>query len=271
MALLNYITWNVDPELIKIGVFHIRWYGLLFATGFLIGYYLIYRVYKNEGLPEQQAEQLLIYMMVAVIIGARLGHVFFYQWDYYSQHPEEIVMVWKGGLASHGAAIAILIALWVYSRRVVKKPMIWIYDRAAASVAIGAAFVRLGNLMNSEIVGKPTTEVPWAFIFTKVDQQPRHPVQLYECFSYIAICLLLSHMYWKTNAKDKPGLLMGTLLVTLFGARFFIEIFKKSQGGFEKYLGDFLTTGQWLSIPFVLIGLYFMLRPHKGESTLPTD
>lgn len=259
MPFLNYITWTVDPELIDFGFLHIRWYGVLFATGFLLGYYNLTKIHANEGIGPKKTEQILIYMMVAVILGARLGHVFFYEWDYYSQNLWEIPMIWKGGLASHGATIAILIALWLYARKVVQKPISWVLDTTSAGVAMGAAFVRFGNLMNHEIIGK-VTDVPWAFIFTRVDNQPRHPVQLYEAFSYLFICALINYLYWKTSAKDKPWVLTGTLLVTLFGARFIIEIFKKSQGGFETYLGDALTTGQWLSIPFVILGLFLMIR-----------
>jgi len=262
MHLLTYVNWAVEPEIFSIGAIHVRWYGVLFASGFLLGYLMLYKIFLNEKESPENAEKLLIYMMVSVIVGARLGHVIFYDWDYYSENLGEIVMIWKGGLASHGATIAILIALWIYSKRVIKKPMLWILDRATGGVAIGAAFVRLGNLMNHEIVGK-VTDVSWAFKFSRIDNLPRHPVQLYEFISYVLICVLMNFMYWKTSAKDKPGLMFGTLLITLFGARFFIEIFKRSQGGFEVFLGNVLSTGQWLSIPLILIGVFFIVRALK--------
>ena len=166
MLIFNYITWAPDPEIFSLGPLSVRYYGLFFALAFLLGYYIVDRMFKRENAPEEWLEKLFIYVMVATVIGARLGHVFFYGWDYYSQHPEDILKVWQGGLASHGGAIGILVAIWLYSKLVTKLPMLWTLDRLVISVALAAVFIRMGNLMNSEIVVSPTT-MPWGFIFLK--------------------------------------------------------------------------------------------------------
>jgi prolipoprotein diacylglyceryl transferase len=174
-------------------------------------------------------------------------------------------MVWKGGLASHGAALGVIIALWIYSKRVSHKSILWALDRVVITVASAAVLIRIGNLMNSEIIGIPT-DVAWAFIFERVDLNPRHPVQLYEAFTYLLLFLLLNYLYWKKSAGEKPGLLFGLFLTILFASRFVLENFKNSQGGFETSLGEALSTGQWLSIPFVIIGLFFVWRANKTKA-----
>lgn len=256
------IVWNVKPQIIEIGDFQLRWYGLLFASAFIIGNYLMNKMFKNEGIPDQWLDKILIYVLVGVVLGARLGHVFFYDWPYYSQHLGEILMVWKGGLASHGAAIGVILALWLFSKKVSHKSILWALDRVVITVALAAVLIRIGNLMNSEIIGIPT-DVPWAFIFERIDLLPRHPVQIYEAITYLFLFLLLNHLYWKKGAGEKKGLLFGLFLVILFASRFVLEKFKNSQGGFESSLGESLSTGQWLSIPFVLIGLYFIWQANR--------
>lgn len=260
------IVWNVKPQIIEIGDFQLRWYGLLFAFAFIVGNYLMGKMFKNEGVPDKWLDKILIYVLIGVVLGARFGHVFFYDWPYYSQHPGEILMVWKGGLASHGAAIGVIIALWLFSRNVSHKSILWALDKVVITVASAAVFIRIGNLMNSEIIGTPT-DVPWAFIFERVDPLPRHPVQLYEALAYLLIFIFLYQSYWKKGYGEKRGFLFGAFLALLFSSRFIMEFFKNSQGGFESSLGDVLTTGQWLSIPFVLIGIYFVWRSLQTKTT----
>lgn len=255
--ILTYITWDVSPDIFHIGPRPIRWYGLLFALGFLIGYYLVRKMFLREDAPEEWLDSCLIYTMLGTIIGARLGNVFFYDWAYYSANPIEILKIWNGGLASHGAAIAIPLALWMYSKRVTKKSVFWILDKVVIAVALAGCFIRLGNLMNSEIYGIPT-EVSWAFIFARVDAIPRHPVQIYESLCYLMSFGVLMYFYWKTDFYKKRGFLFGLFLVMIFGFRFVMEYFKNAQGGFENALGVF-STGQWLSIPFVLLGIGLMV------------
>ncbi len=263
MILFNYITWNPDPEIFSLGPLSVRYYGLFFALAFLLGYYIIERMFKREQVPEQWLDKLFIYVVVATVLGARLGHVFFYGWDYYSQHPGEILAIWHGGLASHGGAIGILIAIYLYSRRITKKPMLWILDRLVVPVALAAVFIRLGNLMNSEIVGS-VTEIPWAFWFQKIepDQQVlRHPAQIYEALAYLATFVYLMILYWKTNARNRPGLMFGVFLIGIFASRFLIEFVKADQESFEE--GMALNMGQILSIPFIIGGIYLINKVFK--------
>ncbi len=265
-TLFAYITWDASPEIVSIGPLTFRWYGLLFAAGFLIGLYMVRRMFKEEKAPDAWLDKAFIYIVVGAVLGARLGHVFFYDWEYYSKNLAEIPMVWRGGLASHGGAIGVILALWIYSRTVTKKSILWILDKVVVPTALAACFIRLGNLMNSEILGKPA-DVPWAFIFVREDDVPRHPVQLYESLSYLAIFFILYYVYWKTDKRHKPGYVFGLFLALLFGVRIIWEYFKESQGGFESALGDIMSTGQLLSVPFVLIGLYFMFRKTPDNST----
>lgn len=261
-TLLAYINWDVNPEIFTIGPVTPRWYGLLFATGFLIGLYIVRKMFEEEKVPESWLDKAFIYVVVGTVVGARLGHVFFYDWDYYSEHLAEIPMIWKGGLASHGGAIAIIIALWIFSKRVSKKSILWILDKVVVPTALAGCFIRLGNLMNSEIYGIPT-DVSWAFIFERAEENPvpRHPVQLYEALSYLFSFAILYYTYWYTEKRHKLGYIFGLFLVLIFGFRFIMENYKASQGGLEIAFGNVLSTGQLLSIPFVIIGLYFLFRP----------
>ncbi len=292
MTLLAYITWNASPEIAQIGPLTLRWYGLLFALGFLIGLFMVRRMFLAEKAPEAWLDKCFLYVVGGAVIGARLGHVFFYDWEYYSKHLGEIFKIWEGGLASHGGAIGIILAMWIFSRTVSKKPILWILDKIVVPTALAGGFIRLGNLMNSEIVGKPTgsgigflfknaakdtwvrctecIDMASACVKTEVNplgeemcMMPRHPVQLYEALSYFAIFGILFYTYWRTGKRHKPGYLFGLFLVLIWGVRFVWEYFKMSQGGFEKAFGNVLSTGQLLSIPFVLLGLYFMFRKVK--------
>jgi phosphatidylglycerol:prolipoprotein diacylglycerol transferase len=250
------IVWDVDPEFISEPI-SIRWYGLLFAVAFFGGYKILEFVFKREGINKDWLDKVLLYVMAGTIIGARLGHVFFYDWEYYSQNPIKILMIREGGLASHGAGIGMILSLWIFSKIVSKKPLLWIMDRVVLTVALGAVFVRLGNLMNHEIIGHETS-MAWGFIFTRIDDVPRHPSQLYEAFCYLITFFTLFGLYLKKGWGNKQGVLFGLFLAMLFTARFFVEFVKEIQSDFEAEMA--LNMGQWLSIPFVLLGLFFIFR-----------
>lgn len=257
--MLAYITWDVSPEIFSIGPVTVRWYGLMFALGFLFGFSMVRKMFLKEGAPEEWLDYVFYFLIGGTILGARLGHVLFYQWEHYSTHPGEIIKIWEGGLASHGGVIGVVTALWLFSHFVSKKSFFWISDKVAAPIALVGAMIRLGNLMNSEIVGIPSDH-PWAFKFinaarTSLADVPRHPVQIYESLSYLFTFVVLLWLYWKKDMWQKPGFLTGLWFVMIFGFRFIWEYFKSDQGGF----GQALTTGQWLSVPCVLLGVGMML------------
>jgi len=254
--LINFIEWNPSPEIFPGTWLPIRWYGLLFASSFFFGYLVMMRIFKNEKLPVKLLDQLATYMVVATVVGARLGHVLFYEPQLYLSDPLEILKIWNGGLASHGAAIGILAGLYLFSRKN-KKPYFWILDRIVIVVALSGFFIRMGNLMNSEIFGEPTT-VAWAFIFSVYDDIPRHPTQIYEALSYLAIFEFLYWYYWKKGGNPRSGLMFGVFLISLFTVRLLIEFVKEPQVAFETTMA--LNMGQWLSIPFVLVGLFIVLK-----------
>lgn len=263
-----FIRWDVTPEIIE-GLRAPNYYGLLFVTGLILGFFVMRRMFRNEGINESLLDKLVMYVVIATIVGARLGHVFFYDWSYYKNHLSEIPQVWQGGLASHGGGIAIVIALLIFSKKVSKTPYLWIFDRIAAPIAIAGAFIRLGNLMNSEIVGH-VTDVPWAFEFVHyineygmMDPSPRHPAQLYEAIMYLIIFAILMYMYWKRQAWKTPGLLFGTFLILLFGGRFIVEFWKEGQTAFDQTLN--INTGQWLSVPFVIAGILILMYANKNK------
>lgn len=287
--MIQFIQWDVTPEIFE-GYSTPNLYGLLFVTGLMIGYFVIRKMFRKDGIADDLLDKLVLYMVLATIIGARLGHVLFYgpYWDYvdsagsfhegYFSHPLSILKIWEGGLASHGGAIAILLALYWFSRRVSKKPYLWILDRIAAPIAIAGTFIRLGNLMNSEIVGK-VTNVPWAFQFIRhpgdcktrlchwEDIPARHPSQLYEALAYLGIFIVLIFIYWKRDAWKKQGMVFGTFLILLFGARFLLEFTKEPQ---VTERGEWLlNTGQLLSIPFVLVGFYLLFRARRSKELVP--
>ncbi|MFN5415889.1 MAG: prolipoprotein diacylglyceryl transferase [Flavobacteriia bacterium] len=262
------INWNVSPELIE-GWSTPNKYGLLFVSGIIIGFYVIKRMFKEEKIQEDLLDKLLMYMVISTVVGARLGHVFFYDWDHYKNNLGDIFKVWEGGLASHGAAIMILIALYVFSKYVSKKPYLWILDRVSAPIAIAGCFIRLGNLVNSEIVGKETT-VAWGFKFFRHDCQTenmdcswadiplRHPTQIYEAAFYLATFLLLMFLYWKKKAYLKEGMLFGVFMIILWTGRFLVEFVKEGQT--DRDFEGALNTGQLLSIPLALAGVFILIR-----------
>jgi phosphatidylglycerol---prolipoprotein diacylglyceryl transferase len=261
------IPWDVNPEIFRIGSFAVRWYGLLFASSFFFGYLIMNRIFKNENLGEEVLDRLTIYMAVGVVAGARLGHCLFYEPGYYLHHPLEILMIWHGGLASHGAAIGILLAIWLFARKE-KKDYLWALDRIAIVVALSGFFIRMGNLMNSEIYGVETT-LPWGFVFLRNHEvAPKHPTQIYEALAYLAIFFLLYRLYWSKKGEHIQGMLISLLCILVFTARFFIEFVKENQVAFESSMK--LNMGQLLSIPFILmgiIGLYLSLK-HKKRAVI---
>lgn len=264
MQLLS-IVWDVSPDLISLGPVSVRWYGLMFAIGFLVGYVIVARMFKHEGAPEKWLGTLLIYLIVATVVGARLGHVFFYEWDHYKDHLSEIPKVWEGGLASHGGAIACMLAVCLFSWFTARKPISWTMDKVVIPIALTGGLIRLGNLMNSEIYGT-VTDLPWGFIFVRDGQTvAMHPTQIYEALAYLILFGLLMWMYWKRNAEERPYLITGVFFFWVFTARFLIEFVKNPQEEWEASMT--LNMGQLLSLPFIAFGLfciiYAMVRPRQ--------
>ena len=298
------IVWN-PSEGIDLGFFIIRFYSLMFVIAFGLGWYIMKHIFERENVSIDKLDSLFVWTVLATLIGARLGHVFFYDWEYYRNNLAEIILPFRfspkfeftgyQGLASHGAAISIIIAMYFFSKKVLNQPLLWILDRVVIPVASGAIFVRLGNFFNSEIVGKVTTS-PFGIRFVRDQFSPReavnatqlptpkeaynaiatnpqysnlleqvpakHPAQLYEAICYVFVFAVLFFLYWKTDARKKSGYLFGLFLVLLFSVRMVVESVKESQGGFENALG-ILSTGQWLSIPFIFIGFYFFFTAKK--------
>ena len=260
---MDYIVWNVDPVLFSWGPISVRWYGVLFALGFFQGFWILNWMFRREGKPVEDLDDLFLYLFIGVLVGARLGHCLFYDPQYYLSHPLEILKIWKGGLASHGGAVGVLLTGYFYSKRHPGYSMLWMLDRGTLGLAIVSALIRIGNLFNSEIVGLVTT-VPWAFIFERVDFLPRHPVQLYEALSYLAIAgvMLYGYLHWVNRMKD--GFLSGVFMVLMFSARFFLETFKTRQAAYG--IDNYLSVGQWLSIPFFLAGVFLIYRGYRDRS-----
>lgn len=254
--MLAYIPWNINPEIFSVGPFSVRYYGLMWAMAFYLGYVVFNKFVKREGLPEGFLDSLTMYMVIGTVLGARLGHCFFYEPQYYLSHPLDIIKIWQGGLASHGAAIGILVSLYLFARKH-KVPMIYVVDRVVITVALGGALIRIGNLMNSEIYGVETS-LPWGFVFIRNNEIfPKHPTQLYEALSYFLIFFILLWYYRKHEGKTNTGFIFGVFLILLFVARFLIEYVKEPQVEFEKAMA--LNMGQWLSVPFILAGVFFVV------------
>ena len=308
---MHYLTFTWNPsEGIDLGFFMIRYYSLMFVVAFSIGWILTKKIYEREGQPQEKLDSLFIFMVVATLLGARLGHVIFYQPELFLEDPLSVFLPIRTvpefeftgfqGLASHGAAIAYVIAMFYYSKKIIKKPFLWVMDRIVIAVAAGGAFVRLGNFMNSEIIGKPSGDFPLGVRFVHEDISPRqavqatgiqdpakaydaivnnpqfadllnsapfrHPAQLYEAAGYVIVFLVCWYLYWKTERRKQIGYIFGVFLILLFMVRFLVEFVKESQGGFESALG-LLSTGQWLSIPFIIAGVYIMWHSSKKPMT----
>ena len=259
---MEYLTWNIDPNLIAIEGIQVRWYGIMFATAFIFGYQIMKWIYLREERNIQNIDRLLFYLIGGTIIGARLGHCLLYDPSYYLSNPVKIVAVWEGGLASHGGGVGVLIGLYLYKRKT-QESYLWLLDRVAIPTALAAFFIRIGNLFNSEILGVPAS-VPWAVIFERIDSVPRHPTQVYEALLYVLIFFLLMFIYKRGERKLNDGVIFGVFLVFVFTSRFFIEFVKAKQ---EAYSSEFwMSTGQILSIPFVAAGVVLILMALKGFS-----
>ena len=298
------MVWN-PSEGIDLGFFMIRYYSLMFVIAFGLGWYIMKKIFERENESIEKLDSMFIWTVFATLLGARLGHVFFYDWEYFRNHLAEILLPFRfspqfeftgfQGLASHGAAIGIILAMYFFSKNIMKRPLLWVLDRVVIPVASGAVFVRIGNFFNSEIVGHETTS-SFGIKFIRDFYSPRevvnatkipnpkeaynaiatnpqfanllaqvpakHPTQLYESISYIFVFAALFYMYWKTDAREKQGYLLGMFLIMLWSVRFVVEFMKESQGGFESDLGTF-STGQWLSIPFIIIGFFLIFKSKK--------
>ena len=264
--IFNYIHWNVNPELVNVFGISLRYYGLLFVAGIVASGIVLNELFKHKKIESDYLDKVVVYILAGVILGARLGHCFFYETAYYLQHPIEMLLPIQAnpnggyyfsgyqGLASHGAVIGLLISLIFYCR-LNKQSYIGTFDLITIAAPLGGGFVRIANLMNSEIIGIPST-VPWAFVFEKIDQQPRHPAQLYEALAYFLIFIVLIILYKKMHNRVNKGFFVGVSLSLVFIARFFIEFIKERQSNFEENM--ILDMGQILSIPFIIAGLYFV-------------
>ena len=285
--ILNYITWNVDPVLIHMGGLEVRWYGLLWAVGLYLCWLVNERMYRRENCPAEWPDKMFIYMALGVIIGARLGHCWFYEWHLtndpiqifgwtinyrnpYIEHPLRLIRVWEGGLSSHGGAIGLIIAALLLNRNVFSKypqfqtSWIWILDRLCLGVCITATMIRFGNLMNSEIYGGPTT-LPWGFIFVRNGETvPCHPTQIYEMLYCLVAMAVTWPLYYKTDARRREGLLLGVFFLIVFVTRFCLEFIKNDQEAFEANM--VLNMGQWLSVPFIIWGIYLILHACRQKT-----
>jgi len=265
--ILNYINWDINPEIVNIFGISLRYYGLLFVGGLVLCGYILKGVFVKEKIPVDNLHKLTMYGIVGIFVGARLGHCLFYELEYYLTHPLEMFLPIQpkigggytftgyAGLASHGGAIGLIIAIIAYTVKT-KEKVIKTFDFIAIVAPLGGSFIRLANLMNSEIIGMPTTK-PWGFIFAQVDSLPRHPAQLYEAISYLLMFGLLYYLYLSKRLRIGNGLFFGLSLVLIFTARFFIEFIKERQVAFEESMK--LDMGQWLSLPFILIGIVFII------------
>lgn len=262
----DFITWTANPDIFS-SFITVRWYGFMFAIGFFLGYNIEAKIFRHEGAPEKWLGSLLLWTIAGTIIGARLGHVFFYEWDVYSQDPIRILYIWEGGLASHGGTIGVIIGVFLFSWINAKRSPLWTFDRLVIPIALVGGLIRIGNLMNHEIYGH-VTDVPWAFRFITnihswqqgaepIFSAPSHPTQIYEALCYFALFGLLMWLYWKKNAECRPGLIFGVFFTGIFLPRFLIEYVKNDQVAWEADM--VLNMGQLLSIPFILIGLFFII------------
>jgi len=305
------MDWNPNQVLLDLHFIQIRYYSLMFVIAFSLGFYITKKIFLAENKPLEKLDTLVIYVAIATLLGARLGHVFFYDWDYFKVHPLEIILPFRfspsfevtgfAGLASHGAAVGIIIAMLLYIRKYPDMKLSWVLDRIVIAITIGGMFVRFGNFMNSEIVGKVVDKsFPFAVKFLQsgdfsageamqltgqntpqkafeviahnpqfveiYNQIPyRHPAQLYEAVGYFLLFWLLYYLYWKTNKKDQPYFIFGVFLIALWTIRFLVEYVKDSQGGIEDTLGVF-STGQWLSIPFILAGVFLLFFKRNNNT-----
>ena len=271
------ILWDPASDGIRLfGDYKVHYYSLMWILAFILGYRIMKKIYKNENQSEEKLESLFMYSVLGIMIGARLGHVIFYQPELFKEDFFSVFLPFKfsggidftgfRGLASHGATIGMITSMYIYNKKVLKKSVLWILDRVVIACASGAIFIRVGNFFNSEIIGKPAEEgLPWAVVFKNIDNIPRHPGQLYEAFGYLFVFLIVYFIYWKTKKGMQEGYLFGLFLLLLMTVRVFVEQFKIAQvDGREDFILG-LNTGQVLSIPFIIIGLYYMFI-HKSKN-----
>ena len=281
------IDWAPNEVFLNLGPLTIYWYSVMFIIAFSLGYYIVQKIYINDNKPVELVEPLFIYVVFGTLLGARLGEVFFYNWDYFQNNLVEILLPIKNdpnssmlfgliegykfvgyrGLASHGATIGIITAMFIYKFKFKYDSVLWIFDRIVIPISVGGMFVRIGNFFNSEIVGNYTNSNFGVVFKNNGEIFPRHPAQLYEAFGYLLLFILLWNIYWKTDLKKYKGFIFGLFLTYLFTIRFLVEYVKESQGGFEESLG-ILSTGQWLSVPFILIGIILMIYSRKNQIKL---
>ncbi len=272
--MLSEITWTADPVIFTVGPKEIRWYTLMFMIGFAIGYKIVERMWTRESINPKWIDPLLYFTLAGTVIGARLGHCLFYDPGYYLSHPFEILKVWEGGLASHGGVLGIIIAIYFYSKHVSRQSMLWTFDKLVVPTGLVAALIRIGNLMNHEVYGLPT-DLPWGFRFIEnlhawrqgaepIFSAPSHPTQIYEAACYLLTFVLCMWLYFKKDAWKKEGLIFGIFMICIFTARFFIEFLKNNQEDFEAAMP--INMGQCLSIPFIVMGIYFIVRAWRRSN-----
>jgi prolipoprotein diacylglyceryl transferase len=252
---MEYFVWNANPILLEIGPIQLYWYGLLFVGSFIIGLYILTWVYKREGRDYEVLETLFVYIITGAAIGARLVHCFFYEPSYFLENPIKILYIWNGGLASHGGVVGVLLAVWLFTRHY-NESYLWLLSRIAIPAALSATAIRIGNFMNSEIIGIPT-DVPWAIVFLRIDELPRHPSQLYESIIYLFIFILLLSVYRAVKPTFATKILPALFFLTIFTSRFFLEFVKSKQAHYTTDLP--FSTGQILSIPFITLGLIWFI------------
>lgn len=272
--MLSDITWTADPAIFTIGSKEIRWYSLMFIIGFGFGYKIVERMWRRESINPKWIDPLLYYTLIGTVVGARLGHCLFYDPGYYLSHPIEILKVWEGGLASHGGVLGIIVAIYFYSKYVSRQSMLWTFDKLVVPTGLVAALIRIGNLINHEVYGLPTDR-PWGFRFIEnlhawrqgaepIFSAPSHPTQIYEAVCYLLTFVLCMWLYFKKDAWKKEGLIFGIFMICIFTARFFIEFLKNNQEDFEAAMP--INMGQCLSIPFIVMGIYFVVRAWRRSN-----
>ena len=260
---MEHFIWNPDPVIFSIGPLTLRWYGLLFVSGFIIGFYIMSWIFRQEQKGPADLDRWLFYIFGGAVIGARLGHCLFYDPAYYLANPLEILFIWKGGLASHGGTVGVLLGTWLFSRQR-EESAIWLLDRLAIPTALASALIRLGNFFNSEITGVET-DSKFGIIFSRINNNPRHPAQLYESAAYLLTFVVLLYIYRRYRNRTGDGLYLGIMMIGIFAARFFIEFIKPEYAAYDA--GVTLNIGQWLSLPFIALGVFMIAMSLRNKTS----